>query len=81
MKLKDLPCAVPLRGLRIKIPRSVADISKYSHTYGYILAYWDQGFVVSDSPKGKACKLYFENLFDMFEIECVDPPSIDSTYQ
>lgn len=73
MKLKDIPASIPLEGIKVLVPSDVASRSKYPSQEAYLVDFWDRGLLAKLSPQDtKIYSLEFEELWQIFEIECLD---------
>lgn len=70
MKLVDLPTDRSIVGVKVKIPKDVAEASGFPADWGYIESWWMKGFWVKVNPDDKKVyPLCFETLEQMWDIE------------
>lgn len=70
MKLIDLPTNRSIVGVKVKVPKQVAEACGFPAEWGYIESWWMKGFWVTVKPGAeRAYPLCFETLDEMWGIE------------
>jgi hypothetical protein len=70
MKLVDLPTDRSIVGVKVKVPKEVAEACGFPAEWGYIESWWMKGFWVTVKPGAeRAYPLCFETLDEMWGIE------------
>ena len=73
MKIVDLPTDRSIVGVKVKVPKAVADACDFPAEWGYIESWWMKGFWVTVTPgAARAYPLCFETLDEMWGLEYVD---------